>query len=83
MRVVLTPGAVRQLDRLPLVIKVRTSNLFRRLDRWPAISGAKPLSGNYTGWFRMRIGDYRLRFHIEGDVVLVDKIGHRDGFYDD
>jgi len=83
VRVVLTPGAARQLDRLPLVIKVRTSNLFRRLDRWPAISGAKPLSGNYTGWFRMRIGDYRLRFHIEGDVVLVDKIGHRDGFYDD
>jgi mRNA-degrading endonuclease RelE of RelBE toxin-antitoxin system len=27
-------------------------------------------------------GDYRLQFHVDEDTVLVEKIGHRDGFYD-
>ncbi len=26
-------------------------------------------------------GDYRIQFHVAGDVVAVEKIGHRDGFY--
>jgi mRNA-degrading endonuclease RelE of RelBE toxin-antitoxin system len=31
----------------------------------------------------MRTGDYRVQFHVRGDVVTVEKIGHRDGFYDE
>jgi hypothetical protein len=31
----------------------------------------------------MRTGDHRLQFHIAGGRVVVEKIGHRDGFYED
>jgi mRNA-degrading endonuclease RelE of RelBE toxin-antitoxin system len=31
----------------------------------------------------MRTGDYRLQFHVKGDTMRVEKIGHRDGFYED
>lgn len=66
-----------------------------RLRRWPEVSGAKPLSGALAGRWRIRTGDYRVQFYIrpakpaEGqqpataDTVVVEKIGHRDGFYDD
>ena len=45
------------------------------------MSGAKPLTGDVAGHFRMRTGDYRVQFHVEGERVIVEKIGHRDGFY--
>jgi mRNA-degrading endonuclease RelE of RelBE toxin-antitoxin system len=45
------------------------------------VSGVKPLTGNLAGRFRMRTGDYRVQFYIEGERVIVEKVGHRDGFY--
>jgi mRNA-degrading endonuclease RelE of RelBE toxin-antitoxin system len=53
------------------------------LQQWPAVSGAKALSANLAGFFRIRIGDYRLRFYVVGAQVIVDKIGHRRDFFDD
>jgi mRNA interferase RelE/StbE len=78
----LTPEANRQAERLPPVILERIRRLIRRLEQWPAVSGAKPLSGNLAGWYRLRTGDYRLRFRAEGKKVIVDKIGHRREFYE-
>ena len=54
-----------------------------RREQWPDTSGAKPLRGNLAGHYRMRTGDYRLQFMVKDDVVIVDRIGHRDGFYED
>ena len=62
----LTPDAARQKDQLPRVIKVRIVKLIERLKDWPHVSGAKPLSGELAGHWRMRTGDYRLQFHVEG-----------------
>ena len=79
----LTPEAAQQFDRLPRVIRARVNRLRARLERWPEVSGAKPLSGNLAGWYRLRTGDYRLRFSVEGENVIVDQIGHRKEFYED
>jgi mRNA-degrading endonuclease RelE of RelBE toxin-antitoxin system len=79
----LTPDAARQKDQLTRVIKVRIVKLIERLKDWPHVSGAKPLSGELAGHWRMRTGDYRLQFHVEGESVVIEKVGHRDGFYED
>ena len=86
--VVLTPEAAEQLDALPSTIHGRVLRLIVRLERWPDVSGAKPLSGKLAGRWRMRTGDYRVQFYPErndaadgGWLVTVEKIGHRDGFY--
>ncbi len=81
--VLLTPTAQEQFDALPSLVKERMRKLFRRLSDWPAVSGAKPLSGNLAGTYRMRTGDYRLRFRVQGENVIIDKIGHRKDVYDD
>lgn len=83
MNVRLTSEAMQQLDRLPPVIHARVLNLLERLANWPAVSGAKPLRGNLAGWYRLRTGDYRVQFRVSERVVIVEKIGHRDGFYED
>jgi mRNA interferase RelE/StbE len=80
--VALTPEAARQFDRLPRPIKARVARLRERLEHWPAVSGAKPLTGNLAGWYRLRTGDYRVRFRVAGERVIVDKIGHRSEFYE-
>jgi mRNA interferase RelE/StbE len=79
----LTPEAVEQAAALPTAIKKRLRNVLQRLAKWPVVSGAKPLRGRLSGWFRIRTGDYRIRFKIEGDTVIVDKIGHRKDVYED
>jgi mRNA-degrading endonuclease RelE of RelBE toxin-antitoxin system len=40
-------------------------------------------AGNLAGWYRVRTGDYRVRFRVKGESILVDKIGHRSEFYED
>jgi mRNA interferase RelE/StbE len=80
--VILTPEAAEQLENLPKIIHARVNRLLERLQRWPAVSGAKALSGNLAGSYRLRTGDYRLLFRVKGEAVFVDKIGHRSKFYE-
>jgi mRNA-degrading endonuclease RelE of RelBE toxin-antitoxin system len=82
----LTPAADAQFQALPRGIRTRVTRLFDRLEHWPDVSGAKALAGHY----RLRTGDYRVQFHPERDeaadggwYVTVEKVGHRDGFYDE
>ena len=81
--VVMTTEAFDQFDELPKVIKERIRKLENRLKDRPAVSGVKALSGNLAGWYRMRTGDYRVRFRIEKDRIVIDKIGHRKDVYED
>jgi len=79
--VILTPSAAKELEELPKVIHLRVLKLLERLKSWPKISGAKTLTGNLAGKHRLRTGDYRLQFRVQKGNPIVEKIGHRDGFY--
>jgi mRNA interferase RelE/StbE len=83
LEVSMTDEAFSQYDALPKTIKERVRKLTIRLAGWPAVSGAKALSGGLAGWYRMRTGDYRIRFHVATDKIIIDKIGHRKDVYDD
>jgi mRNA interferase RelE/StbE len=79
----LTPQAAEQLDALNNPLHGRVLRLLMRLERWPEVSGAKALKGELSGWYRLRTGDYRVQFAVVGDNVIVERIGHRDGFYEE
>jgi mRNA-degrading endonuclease RelE of RelBE toxin-antitoxin system len=83
MEVVVTASALEEFTRVPRPIQARVLQLVSLLERWPAVSGAKPLSGKLAGHFRLRTGDYRVQFRLEQSLLIVERIGHRDGFYDD
>ncbi len=82
-QVTMTPVADKQFNRLPRTIMERVRKLTVRLQNWPDVSGAKALSGHLAGYYRMRTGDYRLRFKVEGENIVIDKIGHRKDFYEE
>ena len=75
--------AAEQLQSLPASIQGRVAKIIVRLTEWPAVSGARPLRGKLAGHFRVRTGDYRVQFRVEGDEVIIERVGHRDGFYED
>ena len=75
--------AVQQLAGLPNVVLARLENIVRRLQNWPDVSGAKPLRGDLAGHYRIRTGDYRVQFRVVRAEVIIERIGHRDGFYED
>ncbi len=81
-KVVLVGAAQRQLAELPVHLNAQVQAIIARLDKWPEVSGAKPLTGNLKGHFRIRMGDHRIQFTVVGDVVRIEKIGKRDKFYD-
>jgi mRNA interferase RelE/StbE len=81
--VVLTPMAARELDELPVTIHGRVHRVLERLREFPNVSGAQPLRGNMAGFYRVRTGDYRVLFRVQGDRLMVERIGHRDRFYGD
>jgi mRNA-degrading endonuclease RelE of RelBE toxin-antitoxin system len=82
-RVTVTPEAAEEIEVLPVVPHVRVMRVINRLEAWPNVSGAKPLRGRLAGCYRVRTGDYRVQFRVRNDVVIVEKVGHRDGFYED
>ncbi len=81
--VVITPAAAEQADELPKTIRRRIMRLVERLELWPEVSGVKALTGKLAGCYRVRTGDYRLQFRVVTDTVVIERVGHRDGFYEE
>lgn len=84
-RVVLTPNAKKQLNKLdkPTVTLI-TGWLRKNLEGCanPRQHG-KALTANRSGQWRYRIGDYRLIAEIEDDkiIILILAVGHRREIY--
>jgi mRNA-degrading endonuclease RelE of RelBE toxin-antitoxin system len=57
MKVLLSREAQREAAELPKVMRARIYQVFERLERWPDVSGAKPLRGKLAGHYRLRTGD--------------------------
>ena len=81
-QVVVSLEMARQLAKLPKSIRARIHAVLSRLHDWPEVSGAKPLTGNLAGHYRVRTGDYRVQFSVTPEKLVVERIGHRDGFYE-
>lgn len=76
-------SARKQLDALPKAIRPHVWRIVDELERWPRVSGAKPLRGDMKGRFRRRTGDYRVVFSVKGDTLIIEKIGNRKDVYED
>jgi mRNA-degrading endonuclease RelE of RelBE toxin-antitoxin system len=81
-RVLITAPALEDLAEMSPTLRKRMEGLFTRLGDWPDVSGAKPLRWALAGRWRLRTGDYRVQFRIDGTDVIVEKVGHRDRFYE-
>jgi len=79
----LTAEAVAQLETLPSPVVGRVDGLISRLRKWPDVSGAKRLTGNLKGNFRIRTGDYRVVFRLDRQGIVIWRIANRRDVYED
>ncbi len=76
------PAALRALESLPQPTRRRVRAAIDTLAYHPLPPGVKKLRVP-QGWFRIRIGDYRVVYDVQHAhlVVLVVRVGHRREVY--
>ena len=73
--------AERDLRRLPQDVVRRIDALFQQLAENPRPDGIVKLSGRTSSGWRVRVGDYRILYRIEGSRIEVYRVKHRRDAY--
>lgn len=76
--------AVQDLDQLTQTTRVRILKKIEWLkNNFDQISPLS-LTGNFSGFYKLRIGDYRIiyEFDKENRIIYINRIGHRREIYE-
>lgn len=75
------PKAVKQLQKLDKSI---VSDLLDGIEEFannPILTKIKKLKTPFEGAYRLRIGNYRVIFYLEDELLLISKVAHRKQVY--
>lgn len=85
MKVIFLDQARKEFLKLDKSIKLQIRKFIIKLQdvENPRAMG-KPLVGNFRGFWRYRVGDYRLLCKIKNDELVINiiKVAHRKEIYD-
>ena len=78
-RIEIDKRAVKFIAKQP---KAQRERLFRAIYRLPFMGDIKAMQG-YAGFYRLRVGDYRVIYTVNDDVLLVRviEVGNRGDIY--
>ena len=79
MQIEFKPRAVKDLEALDRQTARRVVEKIRGLEN--DLAGDVKRLTNFTPEYRLRVGDYRVLFEIEGDRVIIYRIKHRSRAY--
>ncbi|MEH2419031.1 type II toxin-antitoxin system RelE family toxin [Nostoc sp.] len=77
------PESITDLDNLAQVVRLRILNKIE----WLSINFEQitplPLTEEWSGFYKLRVGDYRViyEFDIESQLIIITKVGHRSEIY--
>lgn len=82
-KVEIIPAAITQLGKLPCKIKQRIDRKILSLGVNPKPAGARALKNILKGFYRLRVGDYRIIYRVKAHllVVVIIRIKHRKDVY--
>jgi mRNA interferase RelE/StbE len=76
--IIISSPSSKYLSKLPLGIKARVEAAIEDLK--DNLKGEVKKLVNDPG-YRMREGDYRVVFEVEGGIVMINKVAHRRDIY--
>ena len=79
-RLLYTQRAVKDIQSLEEKIKQRIGKTLLRYSE-DALKYARKLSDPRLGTYRFRVGEYRVIFDLEGNDVVILRVGHRKEIY--
>jgi mRNA interferase RelE/StbE len=83
--VLLSPEAEKVYANADKALAKKIARCLQQLEQTPRLhANVKALKGDYVGYYRYRIGDYRVVYSVEDKLVqvLVMAIAHRSDVYD-
>lgn len=83
-KVQLSFSAEKFFAKCDKILAKKLARCFHNLEVNPRNSpNIKPLKGNYSGYYRYRIGDYRVVYSIDDEIITVNVIliAHRRKVY--
>ena len=81
MIVEIKKSAAKDIIKISEPFKTQIKQKIKQLSQYPDITNIKKLT-NYNPTHRLRVGNYRVLFNIENDVIIVSRIKHRKDVYD-
>jgi mRNA interferase RelE/StbE len=73
-------SALEDLDRLPARMRAQILRKIERMEH--GLHGNIKRLHAAEAVYRLRMGDYRILFDTEGDVIVIRRIGNRKDVYD-
>lgn len=79
-----TSAARRDLKRLPIGVQHRIVAAAEGLTTDPRPGGVKVLKGSLRGYYRLRLGDYRIICEVRDRdlLILIVRLGNRRDIYE-
>jgi mRNA interferase RelE/StbE len=79
-----SPSSAKLFAKIDRPLRLRISGAIELLSVVPHPPAAKMLRGDEQGWWRVRVGEYRIVYTITDGrlLILVLRIGHRREVYD-
>jgi mRNA interferase RelE/StbE len=75
--------SIADLDNLAQAVRLRILNKIE----WLSLNFEQivplPLTGQWAGFYKLRVGDYRViyEFESESELIIITRIGHRSEVY--
>lgn len=74
----ITKKAHRQLEKLPKTDNAAIREALKVLKKWPNCDGVKYIVNSKPRQYRLRIGDYRAFFTVNGDTITITEVKKRN-----
>ncbi|SHO80557.1 RelE/StbE replicon stabilization toxin [hydrothermal vent metagenome] len=73
--------AIKDLSKIDKKEAIKIFNKIETLENFPKIPNIKRLN-NFEPPYRLRVGNYRVLFNIEKNIIIVYRVKHRNRAYD-
>ena len=80
MKINIRKSAIKDLKSIDKKVKINIENKILSLKYFPNVNNVKKLT-NFEPAYRLRVGDYRVLFDVEGDTIFIGRILHRKRSY--
>ncbi|MDD2600596.1 MAG: type II toxin-antitoxin system RelE/ParE family toxin [Kiritimatiellae bacterium] len=80
MKIKIRKSAIKDLKKIDHEARDRLHEKIHSLANFPDIPNIKKLT-NFEPAYRMRVGDYRILFDVDDDVIEIGRVLHRKNSY--
>lgn len=75
MKLKIRKSAIKDLNKIDHVVRKRLHDKMQDLADFPEVSNVKKLT-NFEPAYRLRVGDYRILFDVNEDVIEIGRVLH-------